>query len=132
MSIQKPGRDHGTRWVAHKLKALAKLDNYSEGKTNRNKAKGIRKQLLSYKLVLHLHFMQDVWLPSVLSSLDRGRASLHNIANNESVKLRQFYSQVEGTKYKGQTWLHPVAKESSDEKRATIQYLTILMPGFKT
>ena len=92
MSIQKPGRDHGTRWVAHKLKALAKLDNYSEGKTNRNKAKGIRKQLLSYKLVLYLHFMQDVlnemsklsllfqkddgWLPSVLSSLDRAKASL--------------------------------------------------------
>ena len=41
-----------------------------------------------------------------------------------SVKLRQFFSQVEGNKYKSQTLLHPVAKEPFDEeKKAIIQSL---------
>ncbi|XP_021357227.1 zinc finger protein 862-like [Mizuhopecten yessoensis] len=80
----KPAKANGTRWVEHKLMAVAKLKsnwkvivmhimNYAEDNTNRGedraKAKGIIAKLLQYKFVWYMYFIKDVLLEITRISL---------------------------------------------------------------
>ena len=71
----KPEKANGTRWVDHKLRAIAKLienwpiivtqmENYAEDKSNkpedRVKVRGYLTQLKQHKMVLYMGFVKDV------------------------------------------------------------------------
>ena len=90
--FSRPEKANGTRWVAHKLRAVTKLisnwltvvvhlQHYGKDPANpgdlKAKAKGILKKMTRYKCLWYLHFMKDVLTEVSRVSLMFQRDDLH-------------------------------------------------------
>ena len=141
--------------MQHKLQATAKLvnnwkyivmhlQNYAEDRSNkstdREKAKGILKKILEYKLVWFMHFLKDVLnevakvslifqredvnVPTAAAKIQSAKLSLQNMKEKPGVNLCKFEDEVNENKYRKHTLHHVVTADSlSTQRRRIIQSL---------